>query len=333
MNNPPKTLFDRLIGWPRHRWIPLGVSVLMVLIPLLLAWNLVAQGQPLESGPLRGLLTAPLVLLYIVLITPRMDRMEKDVVRSLRPAILVDDENFGMVVSKSAHTPILIEFITVVVGILFGVVTIGRIPGIWLSAIGIYWILSSVIMYAVLFLTVVSSLASTRLTPSLLRQPIRVDLFDISPFEAIGRQSLLIALVFIGGITLSLLISNFQPGILRRIDFWLVYGPLVLVPIAIFFLTMQPIHRILAAAKNREMGVVKKKINQIGREIMDCLNREAEAATKAQIINALIAYEQRLHNARTWPYNTSMLRTLFFSVLVPAGTLIGRILLNIFYSN
>jgi len=96
---------------------------------------------------------------------------------------------------------------------------------------------------------------------------------------------------------------------------------------------MQPIHRILAAAKNREMGVVKKKINQIGREIMDCLNREAEAATKAQIINALIAYEQRLHNARTWPYNTSMLRTLFFSVLVPAGTLIGRILLNIFYSN
>ena len=222
MNNPPKTLFDRLIGRPRRRWVPLGVSVLMVLIPLLLAWNLVAQGQPLESGPLRGLLTAPLVLLYIVLIAPRMDRMEKDVVRSLRPAILVDDENFGMVVSRSAHTPILIELITVVVGILFGVVTIGRIPGMWLSAIGIYWILSSAIMYAVLFLTVVSSLASTRLTPSLLRQPIRVDLFDISPFEAIGRQSLLIALVFIGGITLSLLISNFQPGILRRIDFWLV---------------------------------------------------------------------------------------------------------------
>ena len=29
--------------------------------------------------------------------------------------------------------------------------------------------------------------------------------------------------------------------------------------------------------------------------------------------------------ARTWPYNTTMLRTLFFSVLFPIGTLLVRL--------
>jgi hypothetical protein len=33
--------------------------------------------------------------------------------------------------------------------------------------------------------------------------------------------------------------------------------------------------------------------------------------------NALIAYEARLRTVSTWPYNTAMLRTIFFSILAP----------------
>lgn len=46
---------------------------------------------------------------------------------------------------------------------------------------------------------------------------------------------------------------------------------------------------------------------------------------------ALFTCEKRLEQTPTWPYNTSMLRTLFFSVLVPAGTFGARVLGDILF--
>ncbi len=51
----------------------------------------------------------------------------------------------------------------------------------------------------------------------------------------------------------------------------------------------------------------------------------------AQVTSALLAYEQRLTDARTWPYNTAMLRTLFLSVLVPAITILLKTLVERLY--
>jgi len=59
--------------------------------------------------------------------------------------------------------------------------------------------------------------AGTRLTATLLRQPMQVDVFDTAVFEAVGRQSLALALVFIGGITISLLPVATQCILLRSI--------------------------------------------------------------------------------------------------------------------
>jgi hypothetical protein len=42
-------------------------------------------------------------------------------------------------------------------------------------------------------------------------------------------------------------------------------------------------------------------------------------------IVALTAFESRLQATHTWPYNTDMLRTLFFSVLVPGGAMVARL--------
>jgi hypothetical protein len=43
-------------------------------------------------------------------------------------------------------------------------------------------------------------------------------------------------------------------------------------------------------------------------------------------INALAAYEKRMQATSTWPYNTAMLRTLFFSVVFPVVAALVRIL-------
>ena len=107
-------------------------------------------------------------------------------------------------------------------------------------------------MYGLLAWTVYVALASSRVTGALLRQPLLIDPLDISPFEAVGRQSLLLALVFVGGIALSLLISVTNFEFLYEPGFWLVNIPLMLVPIAIFFLNMQPTHKVLAEAKAKD---------------------------------------------------------------------------------
>ena len=68
-----------------------------------------------------------------------------------------------------------------------------------------YWSATTATMFALLAWTIYVSIAGTRLTAALHRQPMQINLFDTAAFEAVGRQSLLLALVFVGGITLSLL--------------------------------------------------------------------------------------------------------------------------------
>jgi hypothetical protein len=46
-------------------------------------------------------------------------------------------------------------------------------------------------------------------------------------------------------------------------------------------------------------------------------------------LNALAFYEQRLQAARTWTYNTAILRTLFLSVLLPVGKLFARLVVDL----
>ncbi len=59
------------------------------------------------------------------------------------------------------------------------------------------------------------------------------------------------------------------------------------------------------------------------------MDKQEETSTIASEINALAIYEQRLQGARTWPYNTGMLRTLFFSVLMPLGPVLIKIVIDI----
>lgn len=45
-------------------------------------------------------------------------------------------------------------------------------------------------------------------------------------------------------------------------------------------------------------------------------------------INALVAYEERVLRTRTWPYDTTMLRALFFSLIIPAIVELVKLVFN-----
>jgi len=74
---------------------------------------------------------------------------------------------------------------------------------------------------------------------------------------------------------------------------------------------------------------VQAQLRRAGRELIERLEQGQDAADLPTRINALALYEARLQAARTWPYNTATLRTLFFSVFIPLFTVLGRLLVEV----
>jgi hypothetical protein len=326
--DPKLSLFDRLLTRPRPIWVALLVSVTLLLLPFAAAMLDGRLSEFIYQGQWRVYLMAPTITLYIWLISPRMARVGAEVVTSLRPLVDLDDESFASLVNEASQINPLYEIVAFAVGAIFGIASalasgFGGNP-FWLS---LYAFISSGLMYGLLALAIYVSVAGTRLNTVLHRQQLRVDILDPAPFESVGRQSLLLALVFIGGITLSLLFI-LQVQNITSWEFWLTYLLLVLVILLIFILNMRPTHQLLAQAKENELAPLQKRINSSCRALLDLLDQDQDAGALSGEINALVAYEDRLGKARTWPYNTTMLRTLFFSVFIPFGSVLARLVLE-----
>jgi hypothetical protein len=324
----PASLFNRLVSRPRRPWVTLGIALIFLLAALAAAYLDGALGDLFGEGMWRGMLLPPAVIVYILAVSPAMARMETGVLKSFRPVVLVDDDRYNRLIREATHIRPASEIIAFGAGALLGILMVVGSPDFAISWLAFYWLLSTSLMYGLLAWTIYGALAGTRLTAALLRQPLRVDPFDAASFEVIGRQSLLLALVFVGGITLSLLFYANQPELLRDVKFWLFYIPVALVTVLLFFLNMYPTHRVLASAKERELEAVQRHIQQAYRNLIQRLEENQDTETVAAEITALAAYDQRLQVAKTWPYNTSMLRALFVSALVPAVTALGRLVVD-----
>jgi len=311
-------------------WVKLVVSLAFLLLPFATAYLDGLLDDFMREGQWRFLLLSPVIILYIWFISPAMSRGEAEVVRSFRPLVTLDDEAFDNLVVQESRVNPRNEWLALGAGAVLGLIS-AQASGfdLGISWLGFYWYISLALMYGLLAWVILGSVATTRLNAALHRLPLSVDILNPAQFEAVGRQSLILALVFIGGITLSLLLS-FQPGNISEPSFWVTYLLLVLAVLLIFFLNMRPSHRVLTAAKQRELEPLQRKINASCRELAQHLERKQETGSLPAEINALVAYEQRLRAARTWPYNTTILRTLFFSVLIPLGSVMVRQLVEAF---
>jgi hypothetical protein len=325
------SLFDRLIARPRRLWVTLAIAVVLFAAPLLAAYADNTLSALIQQGAWRGLLLAPTIILYILLIAPRMGVMANTVLRSFRPVVLVDDDEFNRLMHSAGRSSFRQEVIVLGAGALLGLLTATRGSEIRCSLLGLIVNLSIALMYGLLAWTIHGSVLSTRQTAALLRQPLRIDPFDTTPLEPMGRQSLLLALVFVGGNTLSLPFVAPQLRVVLLPQFWLVYMPLMAVPVVIFFLGMAPVHQVLAAARDRERDRVKHQFLRLSRELMQRLEVQQETGNLAAEINALATYDERLQTVPTWPYNTGMLRTLIFSVFIPAATILGKIVVDVLF--
>ncbi|MEA3441631.1 MAG: hypothetical protein U9R58_15260, partial [Chloroflexota bacterium] len=234
------SLFERMIGRSRPVWVTLLASTLLLALPFAAVLLDGALGEMLQEGQWRVLLLPSVIIIYIILVSPLMMHMGEQVLEALRPLVQLDDDAFDNMVRKAAHINPVHELLVFGAGFALGILsaTASSMDG-GLTWLRIYWLLAMGLMYAILGWTIYVSVISTRVNAAIHRQPLQFDILDPTPFEAVGRQSLLLALVFVGGITLSLLLS-FQIENMTTPAFWLINLLLVLLVVLIFFLNMRP---------------------------------------------------------------------------------------------
>jgi len=323
---PAASIWFRLIGRRRPFWIALGVGLLLILALVVAAYLDGLLDDLLSEGHWRLVLGPAAVITYILAVAPFVEQAKVGVIDAFRPLALIDDDDFDRLVVESSRVNPIGEGIAFGLGAVFGF-WVGQswLPdpdAIWLRLV---LIPSLALMFGLLVWTIYVAVVSTRLNAELHRQPLRVDIFDTKPFWPVGRQSLIIALVFVGGIILGMLSSLVEESILDWRN-WLLYSLLALMAILVFFLNMRPTHRVLSAEKKRELAAVQERILLACRAMMAHFDAEESAGTLGAEINALVAYEKRIRETSTWPYDTAMLRTLFFSVIFPAVAALARII-------
>jgi hypothetical protein len=236
----------------------------------------------------------------------------------------VDDQELAHVVRRASSIHPFYEVTAIAAGLCFGLLLMSGVPWPGDGWPAYVVVASSYVMFGLLGWLGFMSIAQTRMVSHLLRLPLRVDPLDITPFEAIGRQSLVLALAFVGGNTIAILLANYGSAALANPRFWLVFTPLFLLPVVVFFLNMVPTQRVLSQAKKHELATVRGELHAAFRLLLQSRQSGEPAGGLSQDVNALVAYEQHLNEASSWPYNPVIIRTLIFGVLVPVTTVLAR---------
>jgi hypothetical protein len=327
----PTSFFNKLLTKKRPVWVIILVSLIMLSIPLFMVYLDGTFEEILLNGQFRFFLLPPCLILYIWMVSPIMTDLGNQEQRAIRTIVAIDDMTFRKLFEEATRVRLFYEVIAFALGVALGLVTASSTDfGEQLRWLEAYWYISLAVMYGLLFWAILQSIASTRVNNMLLRQPLNLNIMDTKSLEPIGRQALLLALVFVGGITLSLLLT-FQLINLSSPYFWITNIAMILITVLIFFLSMRPTHQAMVREKQRTLQPVQQLINQSCQELVEAQKQSLQVSGLASEINALSIYEQRILQARTWPYNTTMLRTLFFSVLIPLGTVLVRVLVEVIF--
>ena len=291
------------------------VVVLGLALIALLALAAYAQGAswPRVSAVLWLLGLDPAILVYILAVHPFMYRGSERAMRSLEAlATHVGAEAGGRATPVHRGG----EWVAMSMGALVGLALAYRVPGAegWLR---LYAEATSALTFALLATVIHGSITRSRRLAARSRAGLQLNVFDghlLTPFARWGQS---LSLVFVGGISLSLLFQSSES--LRSIEGVIVYGILVMVALTLFFTSMWTIHVALAEAQDKELVRVHRDLAAA----RDALLRHRACGSEALVQEAyfrvviLGVYEQQVLHARTWPFNPTILRRGFASAVAP----------------
>jgi hypothetical protein len=313
-----------------RKWTLLAIGLLLFLLPLGIAYLEGISHLILVDGIWRSLFIQPVLVTYVLILSQPLQHTREVVAQALRSIMQLDDESFHSLVERACQTNPIGELIGFGLGVVF-IFSLGARFELFENA---YWLsryiyLSAILMWGMIGWTTYAAFSVIRLTRELLKQPLAIDLFDPKPFEPIGRQSLMLSLAFIGGITLSLIFS-FDPSTAFQISTWIIYGCLLLVTVLVFFFNMRDTHRVLSDAKDDLRASVDRSLSTALYKFQELSSSGEDTQLITAEINTWAVFKQEVKGARVWPYNTEMLQTLTVSVLLPLIIGLARIIALLF---
>jgi hypothetical protein len=291
------------------------IVVVALALLLLLALAAYAHGDTgLRAGSDLWMLGLdPVMTVYILVVHPFMHRRWQRAMRSLE--VLASHTG-----SAGPRTPFSRrgEWGAIALGALFGLVLARRVPGLegWLR---LYSEAASALLFALLAGAIYGSVLRSRQLAAFSRAGLELNVFDghlLTPFAQWGQS---LSLVFVGGISLSLLFQSYES--LRSIEGVVIYGSLVVVALTLFFMSMWTVHVALAGAQDKELARVRRDL-AAAREVL--LRHHAAASESAAHdpylpVVVLGAYERQVLDASTWPFNPAIVGRVFASAVAPLG--------------
>jgi MFS family permease len=279
------------------------------------------------------LVTAPTIIVYILIIARVLEPFHLRSVGSLCQISALDDEEISLLVQETEASTRKWAAPALALGFAFGF--LGTAP--WASEDGFKWTLWYLalvtgLMFALLAWALQRSAADSRLSNRLQQGPLNFDIYYTSPFLPIGLQSLIVALAFVGGSTIVVFFS--AAGQHRLVFFDLIlHGFLIIVTLLIFFLPMRQTHKVLQAAKLAEQDNLRRHLAEAYRRLEQMsLEEKKDILSFATEVSLWQQYEERLRAVPTWPYNAGMLRTLIASILLPTFVTLGQRLMALILS-
>jgi hypothetical protein len=297
---------------PRYTAFVVVVALALALLLALAVYAHGGNGQRVGWG-LWMLGLDPVILVYILVVHPFMHRRWERAVHSLE--VLAPRAGGAGRPEQATRRG---EWGAMLLGALVGLAVARRVPGAegWLR---LYSETTSALMFTLLAAAIYGSFVRSRHLAAHSRAGLKLNLFDghlLTPFAQWGQS---LSLVFVGGISLSLLFQSYES--LRSVEGVIVYGMLVVVALTLFFMSMWTIHVALTGAQAEELARVRHDL-AVSREAL-LRHRASESAGAVQDaylrVVVLGAYEKQVLDASTWPFNLTIVGRVFASAAAPIG--------------
>ncbi len=307
-------------------WIVATIGVILLLIPAILAGWEENTDYTLVVYDRRAQFVYALIIVCSLMVIPAVEKRRENVVQALRPVTRLDDSAFQAVVNRASVVSPTRELLAFGAGMALGLTVnilfepLGDDP----SPMAAYAYLSRIGIFGVFAWAFFVLPFGIKVTNELLNQPTNVDPFDLTAFEPIGRQSLLLSLALLGGVLLSLLSASVQDRSLWA-QYIIVYSTSVSVSVFLLFWSMRTVHQLLAETKRRHLDEIEGNIAQAYYDLKTRIADKRDTHAVATELNALVAAKQQLRETRTWPFDTEMVSTLSIAVLIPLFVGLARI--------
>src|SRR4029078_7332609 len=117
---------------------------------------------------------------------------------------------------------------------------------------------TSALTFALLGATIYGSMMRSRQLAAHSRTGLQLKVLDGSLRTHFAQWGQSLSLVFVGGISLSLLFQSYES--LRSLEGVIVYSSMVIVAVTLFFMSMWTIHIALAKAQDKELARVRRDL-------------------------------------------------------------------------